>query len=197
MAILSDIIESTSPAKKPIRWSDHALSAAYTSKCQVLAEMDPEVFLRLTASSDRPINDKTDITMRDVIRQGAQDIDVYRSERGGASQVPFLRIDLDVVNGRRVARVVGHEGRHRSQAYINAGIPKIMVALCIRPSDEIAPEGHYDKPGWRSFVYDVTFDDLPETIEGQTGRLVFKDDFTPLARTWDEVGKWRYNGKEE
>lgn len=181
MALLFDIIEA---AAEPIEWSSQARRLAYTSKCQTFAEVDPEVFLKLTSSDN----------MREIIRRNAKDIELYRSGHG-RDQVPFLRIAIDKERGKTTAQVFGHEGRHRAQSYINAGIPKILVALCLDPSPDMVPDDHY-KPGWRSFIYDVSFDDLPSVIYGQYGGMAMKSDFVPVARNWDAVGNWRYDGEK-
>lgn len=159
-----------------LRTTDRMLDNAIGNKSQLIVEMNPEDFLRLT------VYDKEEL---EAIKQEALPLIKYnqwakmgdnpayekfisdlRGEQQYGSVVhPFLRIE--VKNGA-TGKVTGHEGRHRAAAILAKGGKTMPVAIALRAAKDneefekrLAPE------------YYMWSEHLPSTVKAQFNNYEF------------------------
>jgi GNAT superfamily N-acetyltransferase len=128
-----------------LRVTNRMRASARDNAAQVAVKMDPEAYLKLTATDD----------YEELIKKDAKSLDQYNqfAKAGDIHITPFLRIAI--ADGK--AEVVSHEGRHRAAALIKAGQKQMVVHLEIRDGD-----GSTGK-----FKRQLRFDDIPAKIKGQ------------------------------
>jgi len=152
------------------------LSNARGNSSQVIVEMPPEDFLKLTTHTEedwvhflraaKPL-----VQYNRYSKMGNDDKYLDWVNRGkdrkdddyelGSRQHPFLMIQIDETNPTR-GKVMKHEGRHRAAAYMKRGGKSYPVALMLRGDVEIPGKPNYDDSKWW-----LSAVNLPKTIQGQ------------------------------
>lgn len=163
----------------PLRVTPTMINRARDNKCQVIVEMPIDEFLRMTTTDEdtrRQIQNKAHSiidynrwakmghdrnyhkAVNDRLRADWNPEDGEFQNDYGNDLMPFLTIQLNATGSD--GRVVGHEGRHRGSAAARAGAKTMMVALRIRPGEDMFP-------GIYSPDYFVTAEHVPARITGQ------------------------------
>lgn len=163
----------------PLRVTPTMISRARDNKCQVIVEMTIDEFLRMTTSDEetrRSIQNRAHSiidynrwakmghnrdyykAVNDRLRADWNPEDGEFQNEYGNDLMPFLTIQLNATGS--TGKIVGHEGRHRGSAAARAGAKTMMVALRIRPGEDMFP-------GIYSPDYFVTAEHIPARITGQ------------------------------
>jgi len=134
------------------------------NKFNILVEMTPMEFLRLTTVDDAQIAEIIDT---------AKPLSTYNAAAAAETNIIPCFLTLDIASGK--AKVTGHEGRHRAGALLNAGEDGVGQPVYLRIQD--AHPGQAEKmleklPGGRDrWLWDTTYlwgwDELPEMLVGQ------------------------------
>jgi len=134
------------------------------NKFNILVEMTPMEFLRLTTVDDAQIAEIIDT---------AKPLSTYNAAAAAETNIIPCFLTLDIASGK--AKVTGHEGRHRAGALLNAGEDGVGQPVYLRIQD--AHPGQAEKmleklPGGRkAWMWDTTYlwgwDELPEMLVGQ------------------------------
>lgn len=137
---------------------------AVSNKMHALVHMHPRKFLELTTHDDQHASE---------IKGAAQSLHSYNEfTRNKRIQVaPFLHVS-------HTGKVIGHEGRHRAAALLNAGHEVMPVYL-----------HHHGDPSSDKPHRDYKFGDFPEKIVGQRRGTASKSHDMRLVR--DRVARVR------
>jgi hypothetical protein len=144
--------------------NDQQREVAVSNKMHSLVHMHPRKFLELTTHDDQHMSE---------IKGAAQSLKAYNDHtRDRHIQVaPFLHI-------HHTGKVIGHEGRHRAAAVLNAGHDTMPVYL-----------HHHGDPNSDKPHRHYKFGDFPEKITGQRRGTATKSHDMKLIK--DRVAKIR------
>jgi len=150
--------------RNPLTLTPTHRDQARSNKFNILVEMTPMEFLRLTTVDDAQIAEIID---------DAKPLSTYNEAAASGRNIIPCFLTLDIASGK--AKVTGHEGRHRAGALLNAGEDGVGQPVYLRIQD--AHPGQAEKmleklPGGRkAWMWDTTYlwgwDELPEMLVGQ------------------------------
>lgn len=187
--------------KRQLRTTPAMMDRAISSKGQVLVEMDPMEFLKLTLPAEYIgsfLKDAKPLYVYNRYAKIGQNPELGKklaartgdpNDRYGNTLFPFLNIKISQDGS---AKVTGHEGRHRAAALINQKVKQMPVLLILRL--DYHPDWNI---GYDNADYHLTWKRLPDVIYGQRGtsHRAFKTDWKVLQD--DLIGKYRKSPLQE
>lgn len=158
--VVEDILNEVTPR---LRVTDKMRNSARGNNSQVMVEMPPEDFLKLTTGKMVDV-DQIGSEAKSLVQYNrytkAGHSDKYRDflNRGktkadqdytwGSSQHPMLVIEISEQGGKIIGRVSTHEGRHRAAAYMKKGGKAYPVAIQLRGDIRVPGSPNYDSSKW-------------------------------------------------
>jgi hypothetical protein len=144
------------------------------------------------------------------VLRDASDKNLSESRRAlmGFSDVPYLRADVEP---ERLARITGHEGRHRTRAMTAENMPTTLVELL--PQSGLEFRGQLPMPGtspsqWRDEVNKLfsrgVVAEKEKRLAPEVAELMFQQlqlergsspDWDKIRRIEEELDLWRQSGK--
>lgn len=146
------------PLTESLIVTDEHLRQARGNKFNFLVNMSARDFLLLTTTNDESLQN---------IIEDSKTVDEYNAFANSGDNIimPFLNVER--------GKVTGHEGRHRAGGLLKENEKaNMVVAIKYRSANKEEEEQLADKHGIWRVEYDVDYEDMPSSIQGQFGRGV-------------------------